>query len=205
MLALMEKCYTDEEFRKLLKAASETKHNPLKVSLLISIGGRCGLRTTECCSLKRKDIDFESGVILVTTLKQRGTKKGVRRFVPIDEELVILLRAYIKQEKIRNPETYLFKKRREPKKHETRGGIAYMMERLTKKIKIPNKGFKGLRHYFCTANAPFMQPQELGAMTGHSNLNMIMEVYYHPNLAIIREKYKQALEASKERMNGRSR
>ena len=204
MLSLMEKCYTDEEFRKLLKAASETKHNPLKVSLLISIGGLCGTRTTECCSLKLKDIDFKNNILWVTTLKQRGAKKGMRRFIPFDEELVILFRAYIKHMRIRTPETYLFKKRREQKKHETRGGIAYMMTRLCDKGKIPYKGFKGLRHYFCTTNAPYMLPHELAALIGHSKLDTIM-IYYHANPEILKEKCKKAREASKKRMNGRSR
>lgn len=196
---MMAKNYSDEEFYKLLNAASDAKQTPLKFALLISLGGRCGVRTTECCNIKLEDIDFEQELLWVTTLKQRGQKKGTRRFIPLDKDTVILLKTYIKQMNITKDESYLFKKRKEPHNPQTRSGIADMMTRLTIYASIPNRGFKGLRHFFCTNNAPHMQPQELAALTGHSNLNMIM-IYYHANPEIIREKYDLAVGASKQRM-----
>jgi len=196
---MKSKVYSDDEFYKLLNAASRTSHNPLKVSLLISLGGRCGLRTTECCNIKLKDIDFEQQLVWVATLKQRGVEKGKLRFIPVDKHTMVLLDTYINHMKIKNQETYLFPKRGDLHHHETRGGIAYMMVRLAQRAGVPNKGFKGLRHFFCTTNAPHMQALQLAGLTGHKNINSL-RTYYHSNPEIIRGPYDEGVAASEERM-----
>lgn len=72
------------EVKSILKAISNLKHKAI-VSLIYS----CGLRISECISLKIKDIDSKR--MLIKVVKSKGAKD---RYVPVSEKLLQLLRVY---------------------------------------------------------------------------------------------------------------
>ena len=189
---LYEKVYTEEEFQKMMSAAlsNRRKIDGLQTAVMISIGGRCGLRTSEVLSLTPSHFNFEEGMVSVETLKQRGKDKRRIRTIPVDQNTLFLLHLLISEKNIKDDER-LF-----PFEDDA---VRHRIMRICEHAGIPYKGFKGLRHFFCTTMAPYMQAQELAKLSGHRNLSILLETYYHPNPVIMREKYNTAVEAALER------
>jgi site-specific recombinase XerD len=73
----------------------------LKHKAIISLAYSTGMRVSEVCNLKVKDIDSKR--MLINVNKAKGRKD---RVVPLSKNILMLLRTYYKEYR---PETYLFK------------------------------------------------------------------------------------------------
>ena len=108
--------------------------NNIKHKSIISLAYSCGLRVSEVCNLKIKDIDSKRMIIKINCSK--GKKD---RIVPLSQNMLFLLRKYYKQFK---PKTYLFESCKEDKKYSTRS-----CQEIWKKYKINQQStFHTLRH-----------------------------------------------------------
>ncbi len=180
---LSEKAYTEEELKKLLIAAEQTKckkhHN--ENYLVIGIAAYCSCRTRELLGIHPEDIDIENRILSIYTLKQRKVKSWLIRKVPIPELLVFRIRTFIDG---MDPKQPIFKWYPDV----MRGRIKH----ICKIANVKYRGIKGLRHRFGTYFGPSYQPHELAALMGHSGLHTIM-VYFHQRPEQIMERYDEAV------------
>ena len=83
----LPKALTREEVRKLLSVIPPTK---TRDRLIVFLLYGAGLRVSELCNLKKSDVDFERGLILV-----RSGKGAKDRVVPLPDALVSEIRNYL--------------------------------------------------------------------------------------------------------------
>jgi integrase len=89
---------TEDQLELLLKAC-RTPYETLIIRLLSSTG----LRASEFCALKRKDINLEEGFLTV----QNG-KWGKRRKVGLNDQVLLLLKQHIDTYQLQEAEDFLF-------------------------------------------------------------------------------------------------
>ena len=150
----------------------------------------CGLRVSELINLKRSDVFFSEGIILVTG---KGNKQ---RFVPISEVNIKFINLYLDyvrahQKPVKGHEDILFLNRRG--KQLTRAMIFEIIRRLAEKIGLQKKvGPHTFRHSF--ASHLLENGADLRAiqqMMGHESITTT-EIYVHvdrKHLAKALEKY----------------
>ncbi len=155
---------TREEVKKMFDAVSNEKHK-LVLGLLYS----SGLRVSELCGLKVKDIDFNEGVLWV-----RGGKGGKDRMVIISKKILEILKRFVKD---KNPEDYVFSSKGKPI---TPRAVQKIVSNAARKAGISKKVTPHtLRHSFAThlleQGEDIRKIQEL---LGHSNLSTT-QIYTH--------------------------
>jgi len=124
-----------EEIRKIIENTTNLKHK-----LIIKLLYGTGLRVSEIVSLKKKDLDFESGLIHVKLAK--GKKD---RFVKIPESLISDLEKYCDLDSSK----YLFESNRSGKL--TTATIQAIIKNSSKKAGIKKRVYPHLiRHSFAT-------------------------------------------------------
>lgn len=162
---------------KLLSSVSNLKH---KVALLIMMD--CGLRVSECVSLKLSNFDFRNKTITVKSLKKRGDVHY--RKIPISNRLYEVLSDYIQTLPSRNPDSWLFAY---GESHISRKALNMVCDRL--KAKDPD--FKklhphALRHTCATQLlSSGAQLHEIREILGHKNYNTTL-IYSHIPQEILR-------------------
>lgn len=163
----------------LLKAVQNLKHKTL---ILIMMD--CGLRVTECVTLRMNNFNFKKKTIIVKSLKKRG--EDVSREIPISTRLLEALAEYIKERKPEKDTDYLF-----PSPfgdHLSRKAVNKLCDRL-KKI---NPAFKdlhphALRHTFATTMlASGAELHHVKEMLGHSSYDATL-IYNHTPIELLRK------------------
>jgi integrase/recombinase XerD len=92
---------SEEQLQKVLNTCTKSLDR-----LIITMLSSTGLRASEFCDLKMKDINLEKGYLVV----ERG-KGGKRRRVGMSGKVTEMLRAYLQKHPTNSPEDYVFKSR----------------------------------------------------------------------------------------------
>lgn len=173
--------YLDEKkSNHILNTVQNLKH---KTAILIMMD--CGLRCTECVTLKMKNFDFKRKTITVKSLKKRGDEHT--RIIPLSNRLLQVLAEYIKQRKPANEDEYLFKGIEE-NRHMSRKA----MNRFCERFRAKNTNFKNLhphtlRHTFATNllnnGAELHHVKE---MLGHKSYNTTL-IYNHTPIKLLKK------------------
>lgn len=130
----------EQELHTVIKAA-KTK----ELRLIIIFLATTGLRASEFCSLKFKDLNLEEGYLTV----QLG-KGGKRRRVGLKPELITMVEDYLKRRKSTHDNDFVWlNKKKEPM---TRDGLLNRLRRLGQETGIPLSPHV-LRRAFVTINA----------------------------------------------------
>lgn len=180
--------FTAEEQSRLI-AYLRHETNSYKLGILVCL--MTGIRLGEICALETKDIQLENKRIIIRHTVQRirtaeGKKKTAlsitspktqhsRREIPICKTLEMLLKTHMKEErylvngnKIMEPRTY-----------------QYMFARFLEDINLERKNFHALRHTFATNCIDSgMDAKCLSEILGHSDVNITLNRYVHPTLAM---------------------
>jgi site-specific recombinase XerD len=137
----------------------------LKHKTIISLAYSTGMRVSEVCNLKIKDIDSKRMLIHIKNAKGRKD-----RIVPLSENILKLLRVYYLKYK---PEEYLFNGQKSLK-YSTRS-----CNQIVKKYIGTNYHFQQLRHYNATTLLEIGTDLRLiQKLLGHSNVKTT-EIYTH--------------------------
>ena len=96
--------FSDEEWRRMIQSVDSLPTGNSESSVLFCIFIRllygCGLRKSEALKMETRDIDLENGILFV-----RYAKNDKQRYVPMDESLTSILKAYLS---ITIPKSHLF-------------------------------------------------------------------------------------------------
>lgn len=178
-----------EQQRKLIRYLY---NHPTTYNLGIALCLSTGMRIGEICALRWEDIDLKAEVVYVNKTLQRiynpvgftevieDTPKSPHsfRYIPLSSELLRLLTPLKRRADGRH---YFLTGTHRP----TEPGVyRNYFKRLLKQLDIPDIHFHGLRHSFATrcieSNCDYKTVSEL---LGHSNVNITLNLYVHPNLA----------------------
>ncbi|WP_088069437.1 tyrosine recombinase XerC [Gottfriedia luciferensis] len=167
-----------EELEKLFEISDLNTELGQRNQALLELLYATGIRVSECCSLKLKDIDFQIGTILVTG---KGNKQ---RYIPFGSYAEKALHTYIEDGRNRllvaNKQINddLFLNHRGTKL--TARGVRGILEKMIKDTSLTNKIYPHMiRHTFAThmldSGADIRSVQEL---LGHENLSST-QIYTH--------------------------
>lgn len=156
---------TKEEVKKLIESARSTKHKAILQTLY------CGLRVSECASLKKNDLDFENRRATV-----RSGKGGKDRATRISNELIGLLNEYLAERK--DNSEYLFVKSNG--KPLTVRSMQKLVEVCAERAGIKKKvSAHKLRHSFATHLLESgVDIRYIQTLLGHSDLSTT-QIYTH--------------------------
>lgn len=147
---------TKEEMSNLISASMNNDF----YYLIFKLASKTGRRLGEYYDVQVNDIDLDKKVMLTKVLKRR---KRVIKEALLDEELVVLLQRYIRQNKLKLDD-YIFRK-------VSYRQIQYAVASYAKKAKIPhNVSFHNFRHYFITELfKQGLDYSKIAKLTGHSS------------------------------------
>jgi len=158
---------TKEEIDAIIKAADDA--GDTFAYLLFTIARKTGRRLGEYYDVQVKDIDLDKKIMVTKVLKKR---KDVEREAVLSDELVWMLKAYIRDNKLKLDD-YVFR------------GVGY--RQIQNKIKTyakkaginHNVSFHNFRHYFVTEllrkNWSY---DKISKLTGHTSVGTL-SVYDH--------------------------
>ena len=162
--------FSEEELSKIIKAADRlpaarrTNNHQLIYPVIIRILIGTGMRIGEVLSLKRKDVDIENGIILVT-----NGKNNVSRYIPVAPSLKLILQKYAMHLDMEEDEKPFFSSSYSDKAL-TYSAMKYMIPKIfriagVKKNDgtIPN--IHSLRHTFCTRSLSKMLDEGMNIYT----------------------------------------
>jgi integrase/recombinase XerD len=161
--------YTEEEIKKLIKKPNLREcgfvehRNWVLVNYLLETGNR--LNTV--LNLKVGDIDLENGMVVLTTTKNRKAQ-----YNPISENLVKILKEYIRMYRLKKDD-YLFIN--ELGEQMTRNAIQHAIRRYNKSRGVNKTSIHAFRHTFAkhyiTSGGDAFKLQRL---LGHSTLDVTL-------------------------------
>ena len=158
----LPKSLTKEEVKKLLSAIPPTRKRDRLIVLLLY---GSGLRVSELCNLKIRDIDFKRSLIIV-----RGGKGAKDRIVPIPRALLKEIEDYLKMRND-NSEYLLVEERRNKKDKLSPKTVWYILDKYGKKAGIKVTPHM-LRHSFATHMLENgIDIRVIQEILGHSNLS----------------------------------
>ncbi len=158
----LPKALTKEEVRKLLSVISPLKKRDRLIVLLLY---GTGLRVSELCNLKLRDIDFERGIITV-----RGGKGAKDRMVPLPKPIIEEIKAYLAMRED-GSEYLLVEERREKKDRISPKTVWYILRKYGGKAGIKVTPHM-LRHSFATHMLENgVDIRVIQEILGHSNLS----------------------------------
>lgn len=181
MIETQFKYLSKEETSLMLEKVRNPKHK-----LLILLMLDAGLRITEACSLKLKNLDFKNRLLHVRSAKKRGKK--VVRSIPMSGRLYRAFGIYFDSAKIKFvADSYLF-----PSKnkfgHITRQAVWKVIRKISQKENIPNLHPHALRHTFATHHlSEGTELHEIKNLLGHVNYNTTL-IYASVPTEQLREK-----------------
>lgn len=164
----------------LLKVVQNIKH---KTAILLMMD--CGLRVTECITLKMKDFDFKKKIVMVQSLKKRGDVE-IRK-IPMSGRLVEAMAGYLKDKKGKDPEDYLFEQPGRPGHPLNRRALNKVCDRLKQKNPaFHNLHPHALRHTFATRMLQTGTPlHDVSSLLGHKSYNTTL-IYNHTPIELLR-------------------
>lgn len=173
--------YLDKDkSERLLSAVENLKH---KAAILIMMD--CGLRVTECVTLRMENFDFKKKILYVKSLKKRENE--LIREIPISNRLLQVLADYLKERKPTTASDYLFQGSGNTD-HLTRKA----MNRVCERLKAKNPAFSNLhphalRHTFATQMlANGAELHNVKTLLGHTSFNTTL-IYNHTPIEILRQ------------------
>jgi len=138
----------------------------------------CGLRVTEACSLKIKNLIIDENLIRVKTLK----RKNHTRDIPLTKRVLFALAEYYKSLKDKSPDAYLFPTNSKAG-HIHRKRVYRVIKSKSGSIIHPH----ALRHTFATKIANNGTDIRVARdLLGHSSITTT-EIYCHTNEQLMRE------------------
>ena len=154
-----------EEVRRMMDVAEKTRDKAILQTLY------CGLRVSECTSLKKEDVELESRKVMI-----RAGKGDKDRMIRFSNELIRLLNEYL-SERTDNSD-YLFAKG--TGKPLTVRSVQKMVEKYAKKAGIKKKiSPHKLRHSFATHLLESgVDIRYIQTLLGHSDLSTT-QIYTH--------------------------
>lgn len=154
-----------DESELLIKNIKNSKY---KLICLIMLD--CGLRVTECVSLKLKNFDFKKRILTIESLKKRNTKK--LRQIPISNRLYNCIADYLDLKKVNlEPNNFLFPSNNK-NGYLCRKTVWKFLKNQGKKNGIINLHPHTLRHTFATHHlSAGTQLVEIKEMLGHSSFD----------------------------------
>jgi integrase len=175
--------FTKDEARTFLDSI---KGHYLEVLYLLALF--LGLRLGELLGLLVENIDFDAGTLRVEgslqyvkgkLVRQTTKTKSSQRVLPLPPSIVELLKAHLKREQERFPESsYVF--------HSEKGGplspftVTPQFQALLKKAGLRHIRFHDLRHSCATfLIARGEHPRVVMDILGHSNISITMDTYGH--------------------------
>jgi site-specific recombinase XerD len=174
----------------LLSAVTNIKH---KAAILLMMD--CGLRATECVTLKMENFDWKKKVVLIRSLKKRGNE--LVREIPISSRLLETLAEYLTDYKAEK-EDYLFPNPSNKNHHVSRKSL----NRLCDRLKEQNPGLSelhphALRHTFATqllVNGAELH--NVKTLLGHQSFNTTL-IYNHTPIEILRKNIEDMTEVKR--------
>jgi site-specific recombinase XerD len=168
------------ELERVIEAAGETQHAERNVAMIYLMAGS-GLRRGEVLNLRLSELDLENGAVRVF-----GKDKEERE-IPMGEETVEALQAYLHVRPTSNSEKVFLKEDGEPLEED---GIQSMMYRLKVKTGLPRLYCHLLRHTFANHYvAGGGSLRKLQKILGHSNIRTTAEIYTDPELRELQEEH----------------
>lgn len=177
---------TPEKSFELIRKLKNLKHKLLAMIMLDA-----GLRVSEAISLKLRNFNFKKRLIIVESLKKRGTKKN--RAIPISNRLYNTLADYIHQNNLSDHHQYMFPNKHDRSKHITRQAVFVALKRF----KFRNTGFANLhphalRHTFATnLLANDTQLVHIKEMLGHQSYDTTL-IYTHVPTEVLRNQIEKS-------------
>jgi len=168
---------TREEMDKLIEATISDDF----FYMLFKVARKTGRRLGEYYDVKVKDVDFDRKVMITKVLKRR---KKVSKEAILDEELIYLIKTYIKRNNLKL-EDYLFRK-------VSYRQIQNKVSQYAKKAGINHKvSFHNFRHYFVTELfKKGWTYDKIAKLTGHSSVGTLV-LYDHTVASDIADKARQ--------------
>ena len=158
----LPKALSKEEVRRLLSVIPPTRKRDRLIVLLLY---GAGLRVSELCNLKKKDVDFERSLLIV-----RGGKGAKDRVVPIPAFLLKEIRAYLETRED-DSEYLLVEERREKKDRISTKTVWYLLRKYGERAGVKVTPHM-LRHSFATHMLENgVHIRAIQEFLGHSNLS----------------------------------
>ncbi len=158
----LPKALTREEVRKLLSVIPPTKTRDRLIVLLLY---GAGLRVSELCNLRKSDVDFERGLVLV-----RSGKGAKDRVVPLPDALVAEIRNYLSRRDDES-EYLIVEDRRSEKGRLSPKTVWYLLRKYGNRAGIRVTPHM-LRHSFATHMLENgVDIRAIQELLGHSNLS----------------------------------
>lgn len=168
---------TKEEMDRLIDVAM----NDDFFYMLFKVAKKTGRRIGEYYDIRVKDVDFEKKVMLTKVLKRR---KRVIKEAVLDDELIYLIKAYIRKNGLKLDD-YLFRK----------VGYRQIQNKVIYYSKIANiphsVSFHNFRHYFVTQlTKAGWTYEKISKLTGHGSIRTLSG-YDHSSAADVAEKARE--------------
>jgi len=146
---------TKEEMNALVEASIDNDF----YYMIFKVARKTGRRLGEYYDVQVKNLDFDRKVMMTKVLKR---KKRVEKEAILDDELVMLIRRYIRKENLKLDD-YVFRK-------VSYRQIQNAVTSYSKKANIPHKvSFHNFRHYFVTElTKKGWSYDKIAKFTGHS-------------------------------------
>ncbi len=102
--------FTHDEINWLIKAVDRTKERRVSRNMHLSLPVifrllySCGMRVSEVCSLKNRDVNLDKGILTL-----RNTKNGMERYIPLSDSVHKACLDYSQKVSLSNPDDYFFK------------------------------------------------------------------------------------------------
>jgi len=158
--------YTSEELKILLENINDTW------KLIVLLGARAGLRRGEIFNLQWSDIDFNRNLISIVQKNDWSPKTYQSRYVPISEDLLMLLKKYSDNKK----EEYIIKNK-SGHKFDLDVATAYFIK-IIKKLNLRGS-LHTLRHTFASHLAQAGESlYTISKLLGHTSIQTT-EIYAH--------------------------
>lgn len=190
--------FEEEELNKLLEAISSTaKTNKewFRDYVIIRLCAYLGLRISECLSIKEERIDFKKRILIIPA---ELTKTRTEQTVYLHDKAYYLLKDYIKKNKHRFRQGYLFYSTTQNSYHLKRQGFGRKVREIYLKLagldevidtdlggnKRRRLRVHALRAYFCTKvfrENPDKRLNDIALVTRHKSLDTLNQHYIKIN------------------------
>lgn len=149
--------FTDDELVKLFRAVDEWSKSPSldhqyyserkKYPLILRILYSTGMRISEVLALKLRFIDFENNTFTILNAKNNS-----ERIIPVNENIILMIKQYVKEEDIFLSDDYIFKGDKK-NSHLDKSTVDYHFQNFLRMANIPHPKdgprIHSFRHTFC--------------------------------------------------------
>lgn len=161
-----------------------TSINNPKHKLIVLIMLDCGLRVSECRTLRYSNFNFKEKILTVSCLKKRGI--SIQRIIPISDRLYHHLAEYLAIQKDINKDSFLFPGKGSNDGAICRDAVNKLLTRMKQRTNIYHLHPHALRHTFATQLLANDTPiYNIKTLLGHNKLDTTL-IYTHIPLGQLR-------------------